>query len=81
MELSDYRVKLDQLDAELIRLLDERMGISQEIGKYKAENHLPVYDAKRENEILRKVSERAEHYKINIVEVYKTILTESKKLQ
>ena len=81
MDLSDFREKLDRIDADLIRLLDERMSISKEIGEYKLANNLPVYDARRENEILGRVFDRAEYHKEAVVEVYKTILIESKKLQ
>jgi chorismate mutase len=44
-------------DRELIRALNERARIVQEIMALKSEAGAPVYDPKREEEILRKVVE------------------------
>ena len=52
MNLDDYRKQLDAIDAEILRLFEERMDVVREIGKWKKENGVPVLDAGREAEKL-----------------------------
>ncbi len=52
MDLSNLREKIDSVDAEIIRLMTERMDIAAEIAAYKKENGLPVLNAAREREKL-----------------------------
>ncbi len=52
-----YREKLDQIDAEILRLFTERMDVAGEIAGRKKENSLPVLDVRREREKLRAVEE------------------------
>ena len=53
----ELRARVDEVDRELIRALNERARIVQEIMTLKAESGTPVYDPKREEEILRRVVE------------------------
>jgi chorismate mutase len=53
----ELRERVDEVDSELIRALNERARIVQEIMVLKAESGAPVYDPKREEEILRRVVE------------------------
>ena len=59
MELQDYRKELDTLDEELLKLFARRMEIAAQIGAYKKEKGLPVYDPARERQILLKIAERS----------------------
>lgn len=58
--IRELRVRVDEVDGELIRILNERARLVQEIMAIKAEAGAPVYDPKREEEILRRVVERNE---------------------
>jgi len=60
MELSDYRKRLDEIDEELLRLFSERMNIAAQIASWKQENSLPVLDARREKEKLRRIEEMSD---------------------
>ena len=53
--MDSWRRKIDQLDAEIRDLLNRRAKCALEIGIWKAENGLPVYDPLREKEILTRV--------------------------
>ena len=53
----ELRARVDEVDRELIRALNERARIVQEIMTLKAKSGAPVYDPKREEEILRRVVE------------------------
>ena len=51
--LDALRTELDAVDAELARLLAQRMEIAQRVGLYKQARGLPVLDAAREEAVLR----------------------------
>lgn len=45
--LNELRSKIDRIDNYIIQLLSERMGVSEEIGVYKAANNLKIYQPER----------------------------------
>jgi chorismate mutase len=53
----ELRERVDEVDRELIRALNERARIVQEIMAIKIEAGAPVYDPRREEEILQRVVE------------------------
>jgi len=55
MDISHWRKRIDEIDAELAKLLSERSRCVIEIGKIKRQRRLPVYDPEREKEILGKL--------------------------
>ena len=56
--VKELRERVDEVDQELILALSERARIVQEIMAIKARAGAPVYDPKREEEILQSVVER-----------------------
>jgi chorismate mutase len=56
--VQELRERVDEVDRELIRALNERARIVQEIMALKVEAGAPVYDPKREEEILQRVVEQ-----------------------
>jgi chorismate mutase len=54
----ELRERVDEVDRELIRALNDRARIVQEIMALKVEAGAPVYDPKREEEILQRVVEQ-----------------------
>ena len=55
--LKDCRVKIDSIDEQLIKLLDERMRVAEDIAAIKREEGRPVADLIREREKLQKIEE------------------------
>jgi chorismate mutase len=53
----ELRQRVDEVDKELVRALNERASIVQELMAIKSEAGAPVYDPRREEEILRRVVE------------------------
>ncbi|MDZ7822182.1 MAG: chorismate mutase [Candidatus Marinimicrobia bacterium] len=49
------RKKIDKIDKKLLQLLDERMELAEEIGRIKKARSLPVLDALREEELVKKL--------------------------
>jgi chorismate mutase len=52
-DISKWRDRIDELDLELIRLLNERAHCAIEIGKIKRLRDLPIYDPRREENVIR----------------------------
>ena len=57
-KVRELRTRVDEVDRELIEALSERARIVQEIMALKAGVGAPVYDPRREEEILRSVVDR-----------------------
>jgi chorismate mutase / prephenate dehydratase len=53
-ELDEYRKQIDSIDKELIELFEKRMNIAIKVGKYKRKNNLPIFNGKREEEVIEK---------------------------
>ncbi len=52
-EITRWRIRIDELDSELIRILNERAHCAIEIGKIKRKRNMHIYDPKREEDIIR----------------------------
>jgi chorismate mutase/prephenate dehydratase len=55
LSLDEYRKRIDEIDAELIRLLNERIRCALEIGSLKSRSNQEVYTPAREREVLERV--------------------------
>jgi chorismate mutase/prephenate dehydratase len=55
MSLDDLRKRIDELDAQLVKLLNERAQVVVEIGKIKSQADRPIYAPDREKQVLDKV--------------------------
>jgi len=53
--LAECRERINALDLRLIELLNERTRIVEQIGRIKQECKMPIYEPKREDEVLRNV--------------------------
>lgn len=74
--IEELRSRVDEVDRELIRILNERARIVQEMVEIKAQAGKPLFDPKREEEILRKVAEVNEGpiYDSSMREIFEIIL-------
>ncbi len=54
--IGDWRRRIDKLDGQIIKLLDSRTQCAVEIGKVKAATGAPVYDPKREAEVVERLT-------------------------
>jgi chorismate mutase len=79
MNLNDIRKKLDKIDYQIIKLLDSRMELALKSKKFKQS----VEDVKREQEIFEKIKNQSGGLIDSTFceNLYKEIITESKKLQ
>ena len=54
-DLAPWRVCIDALDRAIIRLMNERVVCANIIGQIKKKNKVPVYDPRREEQVLQNV--------------------------
>jgi chorismate mutase/prephenate dehydratase len=55
MNLSQLRTKIDEVDEKLVRLLDERAALAEEVGKVKKNSGQSVFAPEREETLLRRI--------------------------
>jgi chorismate mutase len=56
MDIDRWRAQIDEIDAQLVRLLNERATCAVEIGRIKRKNDEQLYDPKREQRVLERVT-------------------------
>jgi len=54
-DMAEWRKRIDEIDQQVLKLLNERARCALEIGQYKKERNLPAWAPEREAEILRNV--------------------------
>ena len=59
MDLAELREQIDRIDEGLLRLFEERMDVSLQIGQFKKAHDLPVLDAVRERDKLNAIADKA----------------------
>lgn len=55
MEIPDWRVQIDELDEQIVRLISKRAEAARAIGLLKRGSALPIYEPKREQEVFAHV--------------------------
>ena len=82
-QIDGHRARIDEIDRQLVRLLNERAGESLAIRALKPSVHWGLYDPKREEEIFANVARCNEGplYAENLREIYEAILHVMKELR
>jgi len=55
VDISDWREKIDELDIQLVRLINQRAEAAKAIGELKRHAALPVYEPNREQAVFEHV--------------------------
>ncbi len=55
MDKKSFRDQIDEIDAQLVKLFSDRMALAAQIADYKKKNNLPIFDPKRERDVLTSV--------------------------
>ncbi|SHJ25499.1 prephenate dehydratase [Hespellia stercorisuis] len=81
--LLELRDELDKIDAQIVKLYEERMKVCREVGEYKIEAGSKVFDKKREKEKITLVTSEAENElnKKGLAELFEQLMSMSRKLQ
>ena len=56
MELKEVRDEIDVIDNQLVELFEQRMNAVRKVAEYKIEHNLPIFNSKREREIVASLS-------------------------
>lgn len=83
LRIAEIRDRIDAIDCQLVKLLNERAQRSLEIRALKPEAKWGLYDPKREEEIFANVAKCNEGpmYADNLREIYEAILHVSKEMR
>ncbi|MDG6897270.1 hypothetical protein A6A19_04475 [Actinobacillus delphinicola] len=65
-ELQKLRKQINQIDDELLTLLHQRQIIVHEIGKQKQQEHLPLRDLNREQQVLSNLKMKAKTRQLHL---------------
>ena len=82
-KLNDLRLEINQIDLQLKNLFLKRLDVAKQIGEFKKDNQLPIFDKERELEIINKANSdlKDSEYKKLYIEFLKTIMKLSKEVQ
>jgi chorismate mutase-like protein len=81
--LTQLRERIDRLDDDLLRLLNERAKVALEVGHAKASSGLPVYVPEREVSLLRRLTELnpGPLPPASLLAIYREIISASRSLE
>lgn len=82
-KLDGLRSQIDKLDAQILKLINERAELAVEIGKIKSEEGKDVFSPAREAEVLRKVTElnKGPLDDVTVRAVFREVMSGSRSLQ
>ncbi|MDY3983293.1 MAG: chorismate mutase [Veillonellaceae bacterium] len=83
MDLQETRKRIDAMDKELVGQFEERLLAVIDVITYKMQENLPVYDSRREDEVVAKCLQYVKHpeLKTYISSYVKAIMDISKEYQ
>lgn len=56
-QLAQARQKINGIDQQIVRLLEQRFAAVVEVNDYKRRHQLPVLDSQREKQVLQKIAD------------------------
>ena len=83
MTIDDLRIKIDDLDRQLLKIFNERAEVALQIGEIKKELGLAVYDPSREKRIFEamKAANPGPLDDGAIVRMFERVIDESRRLE
>lgn len=83
IELSELRKKIDDLDREIVKILEKRYAIAEDVAAYKEANNLPIYNREREEEVIKKNLDylQEKEYEDEVRKTFVNIMEFSKDIQ
>lgn len=82
-KLKKLRAEIDDIDKQIVKLIENRMKVSIKVGELKKENNIPVFDAKREKELIEEKIKLLKNKEFSnlIITIFNDIMSTSKSLQ
>lgn len=63
--LKPFRIEIDRLDKQIVKLIGERFEVVKQVGETKAQYNLSPVQPKRMDEVLNRVSKLAEEHNLD----------------
>ncbi len=75
-KLNKYREEINQIDKKIVDFLNRRAVVVMKIKKLKEDKNVPLYDAKREEELFDNIVKynKGPLYNDNIIQIFESIL-------
>jgi len=75
-KLGEYRDEINEIDKKLVDLLNDRAVVVRNVKKLKQKENLPLYDARREEELVESIVKynKGPLYRDNIIQIFENIL-------
>jgi chorismate mutase len=75
-KLNEYREEINQIDKKIVDFLNRRAVVVMKIKKLKEDKNVPLYDAKREEELFDNIVKynKGPLYNDNIIQIFESIL-------
>lgn len=75
-KLDKYRGEINKIDKNLVDFLNKRAEVVMKIKKLKEDKDVPLYDAKREEELINNIIKynKGPLYNDNIIQIFESIL-------
>ncbi|HVK13068.1 MAG TPA: prephenate dehydratase [Gemmataceae bacterium] len=82
-DLKSFRVQIDRLDLQILKLMNERAELSAKIGKVKSETNDSVFSPAREEEVIANVlaANKGPLPEVTVRAIYREIISGSRALQ
>lgn len=83
MTIEEIRLKINELDEQLLQIFNQRASLALQIGVLKKEKNIPIYDPKREKLIFERVQLNNPGPLDNeaIVRLFERVIDESRRLE
>lgn len=83
MELEEIRKEIDLVNADLVKLIEKRMDLVQQVTAYKRQHHLSVLDTGRQQFILEEIKKQVKNpaYSDTVAESFEGIMAASRNYQ
>jgi len=75
-KLEKYREEINKIDKSLVDFLNKRAEVVMKIKKLKEDRDVPLYDAKREEELINNIIKynKGPLYNDNVIQIFESIL-------
>lgn len=82
-DLADSRKEIDEIDSEIVKLFEKRMGICRDVAGFKLKTGKPVLDRQRELDKIQVLKKKASNnfYAHGVEELFEQIMAMSRKMQ
>ena len=83
MDIAAWRRKIDELDRQLVKLINQRARCADEIGKLKRNSSLPIYEPDRERIIFNNI-QRENHgplTEVQLRQIYERLVDVMRQVQ